>query len=132
MSGSIRIVVLVLSLTGCTCGNSDDAAPPPPPTRVETVVDTIHGVEIPDDYRWLEDQDSPETRGWIEAQNAYTWSSLGNRPERPAIARRVEELLRIDQVGSPRQRENRYCLWKKRADDDLWIFHMRDGLDGEE
>ena len=87
MSSSIRIVtfvlvlVFVLSLTGCTGGTSDYEAPPPPPTRVDTVVDTIHGVEIPDDYRWLEDQDSPETRSWIEAQNAYTSSALADRPE---------------------------------------------------
>ena len=136
MSSSIRIVTLVLvfvlSLTGCTGDISDDEAPPPPPTRVDTVIDTFHGVEIPDDYRWLEDQDSPETRSWIEAQNAYTLSALADRPERPAIARRLEELLRIDQVGSPRQRENRYFTWKKRAEDDLWIFYVREGLDGED
>ncbi|MEM7355723.1 MAG: prolyl oligopeptidase family serine peptidase [Acidobacteriota bacterium] len=123
----------MLSLIGCIGDTTDDEAPPPPPpTRVETVVDTFHGVEIPDDYRWLEDQDSSETRRWLEAQNAYTLSALAERPERPAIERRVEELLRVDRVSSPRQRENRYFMWKKRADDDLWIYYVREGLDGED
>ena len=38
----------------------------PPPTRVEVVTDTLHGVVIEDPYRWLEDQEAPETREWIK------------------------------------------------------------------
>jgi prolyl oligopeptidase len=134
MSNAQRIVTfsLALALASCSGTSPDREAMPPPPTRVETVVDTIHGVEIPDDYRWLEDQESAETRAWIEAQNAYTLSALGDRPELPAIERRFGELLRIDRVGSPMQREDRYFIWKKRAADDLWIFYMREGLDGED
>ena len=135
-SKQILPLLLVLSLTGCTSDTPDSEAhtevPPPPPTRVETVVDTMHGVDIPDDYRWLEDQDSPETRSWIDAQNAYMRSALADRPERPAVERRLEELMRIDRVGTPMQRGDRYFIWKKRADDDLWIFYMREGLDGED
>ena len=41
----------------------------PPPTRTGTAVDTLHGYIIPDPYRWLEDQEAPETREWIDAQN---------------------------------------------------------------
>ncbi len=120
-------------LAGCAEGpSSDEVTLKPPATRVETVIDTFHGVEIPDDYRWLEDQDSPETRSWIEAQNAYTLAALGDRPERPVIARRLDELMRVDRVGSPMQRENRFFMWKKSAADDLWKFYMREGLDGED
>jgi hypothetical protein len=50
--------------------------PAPPPTRQDNVKETIHGVEIVDPYRWLEDQDSAETRNWVAAQNAYTHSLL--------------------------------------------------------
>jgi len=44
----------------------------PPPTRTDNVKEVLHGVEIVDPYRWLEDQSSPETRAWIDAQNSYT------------------------------------------------------------
>ena len=143
MSNSLRLLapLLVLSMVACTgdtseapsaAGGSHDSAPPPPATRVETVVDTFHGVEIADDYRWLEDQESPETRAWIDAQNAYTESVLADRPERAAIAQRLDELMRIDRISSPTQRGNRYFIWKKRADDDLWIHYVREGLDGED
>ncbi|MGH9827991.1 MAG: hypothetical protein ACREDR_32625, partial [Blastocatellia bacterium] len=35
-----------------------------PQTKVEPVTEEIHGVSITDNYRWLEDQNSPATRAW--------------------------------------------------------------------
>ena len=60
---------------------------PPPPTEVREVVDTLHGVDVPDPYRWLEDQEAPETRAWIDAQNAYTDTVLGALPGRDRLRR---------------------------------------------
>ena len=93
---SIVAFVVVLTLTGCGGPAPDSLADPPPSTRRDDVVEMIHDVEIVDPYRWLEDQESPETREWLDAQNAYTLEHLGDRPERPAIERRLAELLRID------------------------------------
>ena len=45
--------------------------PPPPDSRIDPVTDVLHGGEITDNYRWLEDQDAAETREWIAAQNEY-------------------------------------------------------------
>jgi protease II len=45
------------------------SVPHPPRSKREVVVDVMHGVEIPDPYRWLEDQGSEEARSWIESQN---------------------------------------------------------------
>ena len=41
---------------------------PPPRADVEPVTEILHGISVTDPYRWLEDQDSPRTRGWIEEQ----------------------------------------------------------------
>ena len=57
----------------------------PPATRKDDVVDTLHGVQIADPYRWLEDQNSPETRAWIEAQDACTAAALDAVPGRAKI-----------------------------------------------
>ena len=54
-------------------GNETDR---PPVARKNDVKETIHGVEIVDPYRWLEDQKSPETRAWIDAERAYTQKFL--------------------------------------------------------
>ena len=73
----------------------------PPPTQVEPVTETLHGVEVTDPYRWLEDQNSPRTREWIEEQTAYTRAYLDAIPGREQIRERVGELLWRSRMLSP-------------------------------
>ncbi len=77
--------------------------PPPPDTRRDPVVDTLHGVPIVDDYRWLEDQDSPETRAWIEAQNAYAEAIVGDTVLRQDLSGRLRELMDVQGARFPRR-----------------------------
>ena len=50
---------------------SSDQFQPPPTTRREDFHEILHGVEVPDPYRWLEDGAAPETRAWLSAQQEY-------------------------------------------------------------
>ena len=64
-----------------------------PKTRIAAVTENLHGVSITDPYRWLEDQNSPETRSWIKTQMAYgggAWetSATGSYP---AAIKRLNE-----------------------------------------
>ena len=70
-----------------------------PPTARKPVVDTYHGVAVTDDYRWLEDDNSPDVKAWVEAQNKLTRAYLDGIAQRPEIARRVGELLRAKTVN---------------------------------
>jgi prolyl oligopeptidase len=72
--------------------------------RDESVVDERHGIRLPDPYRWLEDTDAPETRTWVEAQNALTERHLGDIPERAAIRARIEALWDRPRRGVPFRR----------------------------
>ena len=65
--------LLLVAIPSCT-----GPYPPPPDTRIEPVVDVFHGIEFVDDYRWLEDQESAETRAWIDGQNAYAEAVASN------------------------------------------------------
>ena len=109
------------------------AAPPsprPPETRTGDVVETLHGVTIHDPYRWLEDQQSPETRKWIDAENAYTRSVLDQLPGRAAISKRLEELLKTDQVSVPVVRNGRYFFMRRLADENQFTLCLRMGPHG--
>ncbi|MFN8009346.1 MAG: prolyl oligopeptidase family serine peptidase [Terriglobia bacterium] len=101
-----------------------------PPSKVEPVKENLHGVGIVDSYRWLEDQNSPETRAWIEAQNKYTSALIEKLPGRDAIKHRLSELLRTDSIGVPVERNGFYFFSKRKADLDLSIVYVRKGLNG--
>ncbi len=48
-------------------------------------VDTYHGISVPDPYRWLEDDNSPETSAWIQAENNITFPYLERIPFRKQL-----------------------------------------------
>jgi len=104
------------------------SSPKPPETRRANVVDTVFGVPLPDPYRWLEDQQAPETRGWIDAENAYTQAVIGPLPGRERIQRRLLELLKVETIGMPTNRGGRYFFSRRAADQDLSVLYLRKGL----
>lgn len=72
-----------------------------PPARRAPQVDHYHGTAVPDPYRWLEDPDSPETRAWIEAENAVTFGVLDNVAQRQLIHERLKRLWNYERYTAP-------------------------------
>jgi prolyl oligopeptidase len=106
--------------------------PNPPPTATQDIVDVVHGVSVQDPYRWLEDQDAPETRAWIDAQNAYTDTLLTQLPGRDKLRQAVTRVLERDVIGTPTERGGRYFFSKRRADQELSVVYVREGVDGQD
>jgi prolyl oligopeptidase len=104
--------------------------PPPPATRRDDVRDVVHGVEIVDPYRWLENQDGLETREWLAAQSAYTQSLLQPLPMREGIYKRLMEMYRHESISEPEEENGSYFFMKRGADQDLWSIYVRKGPDG--
>jgi prolyl oligopeptidase len=105
----------------------------PPRTPVEPVTEILHGIEITDPYRWLEDQNSPQTRKWLEDQSAYTRAYFAAIPDREQIRARVRELLAVKEVISePWNIGDRYFFLKRHEDREQPVIVMRDGLFGPE
>jgi prolyl oligopeptidase len=104
----------------------------PPPTSTQRVVDTLHGVEIVDDYRWLEalEQDSDEVRAWTTLQNDYTRQTLDNLPGRRELEERLGQLMSLPSVGPPRMRMNRYFNEERLGDENQEVLFLREGFDG--
>jgi prolyl oligopeptidase len=90
-----------------------------PQTRKEDVVDVLHGVKIADPYRWLEDDNSEETKAWVKAQNEVTFGYLKKLPRREAIQKRLQELWNYERVGMPFERGGR------------WFYSYNSGLQNQ-
>jgi prolyl oligopeptidase len=99
--------------------------PPPPETRETVVLDTIHGVVFEDPYRWLENQNSEETRNWIAAQNAYAEQIVGPSPLRDRIRARLAELMDTGDVGSPHRAGDFEYFTLRRKGQELPVIHRR-------
>ena len=133
---SLNILSLLLTLAFLfmiRCSKKEEAkVPPPPETKIVKVTDSLHGVEIDDSYRWLEDGQSPETRAWIDAQNAYSDSILGTSPGHERIKKRLALFMKVDEIGRPIERNGRYFFTKRLSNQDVPVIYMRKGLEGDD
>jgi prolyl oligopeptidase len=127
---SLAASVLLVTLLAAPAIFGATRTPRPPATRTDGVKEVLHGVEIVDPYRWLEDKNSPETRAWLDKQIAYTNSMLGALPGREGLHARVEKLLKVDSRTVPFERGGRYFFTRRLASQDLPVLAMRRGLDG--
>lgn len=124
--------VVLLALVVVAAGSAQSPGRVAPPTRVEPVRETLHGVEIADPYRWLEDRQSSETGAWIDAQNRYTRGFLDAWSGRDVLRDRLTALLKIDVVDPPRERSGLYFFTKRLATQQQRIIYLRRGLNGRD
>jgi prolyl oligopeptidase len=104
----------------------------PPFSAVEPVTEILHGVSVTDPYRWLEEQDSPRTRKWIEEQTQFARACLDQFPGRDRIRRRIREFLAVETYDSLQKAGNRYFFRKRLADQEQPCICMREGADGRD
>jgi prolyl oligopeptidase len=102
-----------------------------PPTRRDDVVDTLHGVAVPDPYRWLENEKAEDVQAWMKAQDEYTRLQLARLPGRDVLRKRFTELYYVDSVSPPALRGDRLFYMKTFADKEKAVLYWRQG-DGEE
>ena len=103
----------------------------PPRAKTTTVIDEYHGRQIVDPYRRLEDSAAPETQQYVAAQNAYTRSVLEAIPGRDELRRRVEQLLTIGRVASPRIGSNNYFYERRDGRQNQAVVYVREGRKGQ-
>ena len=103
-----------------------------PVTPRDDVTESLHGVEITDRYRWLEDGDAPSVREWSDAQQARTAAVLGAVPGRDRLAAQLDALSRIGGVGEPAIKGEHVFYTRRSGDMDQPALYVRDGIDGDE
>ncbi|MER3375721.1 MAG: prolyl oligopeptidase family serine peptidase [Allomuricauda sp.] len=105
-----------------------------PTTQKVDTVDTYFGTEVPDPYRWLEDDRSTETEAWVKQQNATTFEYLEKIPFREDLKNRLEKLWNYEKVGSPFKEgdytyyyknnglQNQYVVYRKKEGGEEEVF----------
>ena len=103
------------------------------PTKKIDHVDELHGVQVPDPYRWLEDdvRVSTDVADWVAAKNKETFAYLGSIPQREAIKSRLTELWNYEKYGAPFKAGRRYCYFKNDGLQNQSVLYKLDSLNGE-
>jgi prolyl oligopeptidase len=102
-----------------------------PETRMGDVVDNYFGVEVPDPFRWLEDDNSPETKAWVQAQNQVTFGYLERIPFRKKIQDRLTEIWDYERYSTPFWKGDYYFFYKNDGMQNQSVLYVREGIDGE-
>lgn len=98
----------------------------PPTAAVRPVTETVGGHTLTDDYRWLEDQNSPQTRAYLQEEIAYTGSYFAQlKPLRERIVARLTELERVEHTSLPEERGGALFFTRRLADENQASIYMR-------
>jgi prolyl oligopeptidase len=97
----------------------------------ETVIDDYHGTKVPDPYRWLEDDNSAETKAWVEAQNKVTFGYLEKIPGRAELRERLTKLWNYERFGAPTERGGRYFYTYNSGLQNQRVLYVADSLESE-
>ena len=100
---------------------------PPPQAEAVPVKDNYFGTTIVDNYRWLEDANSPETKAFIDEENTYTEQYLKQAKIRPQVADDLDALEHVTKTGAPFSRGNDLFFEKILAGEEQYSIYVRHG-----
>ena len=102
-----------------------------PQTPKVSQSDIYHGIEVQDDYRWLENPDSQETQAWIKAQNELTANYLQTISTKDSIQENLTKLWNYAKYSSPFKRGKRYFYFKNDGLQNQSVLYTLNSLDDE-
>ncbi|MFZ0201113.1 MAG: prolyl oligopeptidase family serine peptidase [Candidatus Sulfotelmatobacter sp.] len=135
MSAAGLIVASVFLLAGAAFAGNDVKPSTPvqlPKAEKRPLEETLYGVKIVDNYRWLEDGTSLETQKWVAGEMAYTRSLLDPLPGREAIHKRLTELLSIGSLTAPEIGGKYYFYTRREGMQNQPVLYVREGLQGKD
>jgi prolyl oligopeptidase len=129
-SVSVPLVLVILAIA-LICSPTSAQNLQYPQTRKVDHIDTYFGVKVADPYRWLEDENSPETRQWIEEQNKVTFGYLEKIPFRHQVKQRLEKLFDYPKYSAPFRRGEYFFFSKNEGLQNQSVLYRQKGLDGK-
>ncbi len=102
-----------------------------PKTKKVDQTDDYHGTKVTDPYRWLEDDNSAETKAWVQAQNKVTFDYLNQIPEREQLKKRLTELWNYEKYSAPFKEGDKYFYSKNDGLQNQSVFYVSDSVKNE-
>lgn len=99
-----------------------------PVTKTVKQTDDYHGTKVEDPYRWLEDDNSPETKVWVENENKVTNKYLAQIPFREKIRTRLTELWNFDKMSVPYKKGKFYFSYRNDGLQNQSVFYTQTSL----
>ena len=96
-------IFLILIITSCSNQNTSSY----PETKKEEFTETIHGYEISDSYRWLEDFTSDDSLDWVKRQNKFTKTFISKNNYKKDIANYLEQIWENESISIPYKEEGK-------------------------
>ena len=94
----ITCFALIFLLANCSNQSSDLSYPG---SKKDNLTETIHGYEIMDSYRWLEDFTSEESKDWVNRQNQYTQKFIGKNKYKKSINKNLNKTWETESISTP-------------------------------
>ena len=102
-----------------------------PKTEKKEVIDTYFGVEVVDNYRWLEDDRSEETAQWVKQQNTVTFDFLNQIPIRAELKNRLEKVWNYEKLSAPFKRGDYTYFYKNDGLQNQYVIYREKGEEQE-
>ena len=96
-------IFLILVITSCSNQNTSSY----PETKKSEFAETIHGYEISDSYRWLEDFTSDDSLDWVKRQNKFTKTFISNNKYKKNVANYLEQIWENESISIPYKIEDK-------------------------
>ena len=102
-----------------------------PQARRTDFSEVLHGIEVPDPYRWMEDIDSEETVAWVKEQTGLMQEYIAQIPQREAIQKRMTELWNYEKFGTPYRKGDRIFYFHNDGLQNQNVLFWQESLEGE-
>lgn len=135
MNKNLKLIVLATIVTACQNQQAIQPAEeisllPYPATEKGDVTDEYFGTEVPDPYRWLENDMADDTKAWVSEQNKVTEAYLEQIPFRDAIYKRLEKLWNYEKFSAPFKEGDYTYFYKNDGLQNQSVLYRQKGEDG--
>ncbi|WP_333615601.1 prolyl oligopeptidase family serine peptidase [Bacteroides pyogenes] len=125
-----KTILLMSGVIVMSCTSQQKKIVYPETAKVDTV-DVYFGTQVPDPYRWLENDTSAATAEWVKAQNEVTAEYLSRIPFRDKLLKRMTELADYEKIGTPFKKHGKYYFRKNDGLQNQSVYYVQDSLNGE-